>query len=202
MIDSESPMLEFEETAGTFKITDTILSLVRFKKGGVGLVILGVDKIVLDKKIVWSLKVGEFNLAIFTGCILLCSEAESKVVWKGLYGECITVEGASSVSFNATINDNLYMFFEPENLLEAKDLLQTVYSSTQPVLPLINYPYNAETKIFCLTMHTLETNLVGKERCKVVGCEKMVKLQMRLHVGVHIVNNETRSSVWLLRNNV
>ncbi len=38
-----------------FKVTDTILSLARFKNGGIGLVLVNVDRLLLDKRYQWSI---------------------------------------------------------------------------------------------------------------------------------------------------
>ena len=88
------------------------------------------------------------------------------------------------------------MFIDRDAFTEAKNLLDVLYTTSQPVLTLINSPYNAETTLFNLTVAGLSDNQNVKEKFLVTGCNKLVKLEkMRLYVGTHIVKGDTRGPV-------
>ncbi len=66
---AEPSLIAFEEDR-TFKVTCTLISLVRFKKRGVGVVLIGVDQMHFEKKYVWRLSDDQFNLSKLTGKVL------------------------------------------------------------------------------------------------------------------------------------
>jgi len=182
--------------SSTNQITDTILSLARFKNGGIGLVLVNVDRILLDKRYQWSINEIDCKLAKFTGCVLLCMQTETILSWPGKYGDSVVVDGANSISFCTKLDDNLKHFICRDALNEAKILLQLIFSESQPVLPLINSPYNEQTTLFNIITPGVSSSQSVKEKCLVALCNRQVKLeQMRLHVGAHIVRGETTGPV-------
>ncbi len=191
---SEPSLIAFEEER-TFKVTDTLLSLARFKRGGIGTVLIGVDQIYFNKEYVWSLTDDQLKLSKLTGKVLKFVEDGSKLLWTGEYGETVVVEGSSSLAFSTKINDELDMFVDQENLEEAKGLLETIFNSSSPIVPIISYPNSLNIDCFNITLPSLVDSKT-KERCLVAGCNKFIKLDfMRLHVGAHVVRGETKGQV-------
>jgi len=151
----------------TFKVTDTLITLVSFKRGGVGLVLLGVDQIYFEKRYVWSIDDEKFKLSRFIGKVLSFIKKSESLYWNGIYGETVSVDGSSSLTFGTKLNEELEMFIDLEALSEAKGLLEIILN---------NSPGLASSK----------------EKCCVPGCSKSIKIdRMRLHVGAHIVRKDT-----------
>jgi len=185
---TEPSLMVYEEDK-TFKVTDTLITLVSFKRGGVGLVLLGVDQIYFVKRYVWSIDDEKFKLSRFIGKVLSFIKKSESLYWNGIYGETVSVDGSSSLTFGTKLNEELEMFIDLEALSEAKGLLEIILNNSKPVLPTINYPYSLPIENFNLSMPGLASS---KEKCCVPGCSKSIKIdRMRLHVGAHIVRKDT-----------
>ncbi len=89
------PSLMVYEEDKTFKIPDTLITLVSFKKGEIGLVLLGVDQIYFEKR----LDDEKFKLSRFNIKDLMFIKKGEGLFWNVKYGEAMSVDESTSLKF-------------------------------------------------------------------------------------------------------
>ncbi|CAF1140578.1 unnamed protein product, partial [Brachionus calyciflorus] len=185
---------DMEDLETVVRLTDTLITPIKYKDGSYGAVIISITRIVYNDKLCPFFIHSNFNEAEFTGNILKIEKKEDDYfIWKGNYGQSIKTDGQFSSILSLKIIDQSrnILGFSTEQIKDGLNLLEGFVNLSSLQLSKIDCPYK-EDIVPDFTLQNLESNKLEsiKLNCKI--CDSLVLLEkMRIHVGQHILKNDS-----------
>jgi hypothetical protein len=197
----DDDIFNFQNSERTVKLTDLIFSMAKFKSGGVGIVLISINRIKLNGHNVYFVDTQDFNLATFSGKVLEFNNSITgdSIIWSNTYGQSIEVKGKDSLSFDmqtSEMENEIKCYIKIENLKDALQILQSTFAEYEPkpTLDTIVSPYSRENETF-FRFKVMESYARGtKFTCKLCKANIDQPL-MRLHVAKHIFSGEVLADV-------
>ena len=195
--------LTFQGYNSIVKLTDTIATIVSFKKNkDLGIIFIVVDKIVWKTTTINIIPTEKMNECQFHGKILLFKElVDGDIIWNNEYGPTVVCDGRLSIiSTLHTIEDkdNFIFYFDESNFYNIKQYLSNInLNEFKSEIKKIDSPYSDEILNLCL-IDSEEKESVDfnykKVPCQVANCNSNITLvKMRMHIGTHILKNDVIS---------
>jgi hypothetical protein len=117
-----------------------------FKNGKMGLVLMAIDRISINSKMISGIHIDELSQAQFSGSILLLNTmTDSHIVWEGKYGDRTTIEGQYCLSFTGDLKDfdgRPTVGYDLNKIKNALEVLKPFAPDGSLIFKKINTPYN------------------------------------------------------------
>ena len=197
----ENDVFRSETRENCIRLTDLILTIICFKSGGIGAVLVSINRIKINGEYVYFVDNKDFNLATFFGRVMKFDKPISNhnIIWSSSYADLIEVKGKDSIQFDihtSEIDNKITSYIPIKSLAEAMKIMQSIYEGyeSKPLFHTIYSPYSNEIQEH-FKLVSLAIFVQGdKPPCKI--CKKNIEISlMRLHVGKHILSGQVSAEV-------